>query len=78
MEGGEIGEKINEWNRQVPHRRMEEDRGGKTKGLMRKRYSLAQNITILQGFRKQPPFSIFSHGASASSTKHTKTSNYTR
>ena len=49
--------------------------GGKAKGLMRKMYSLAQNITVLQGFRKQPPFSIFSHRADATSTKATKTSN---
>lgn len=54
-----------------------ERQGGKTKGLMRKKYLLAQNITVLQGLGKQPPFSIFSHGAGATSTKPTETSNWT-
>ena len=66
-------EKINEQNRQAPHRRMEGDR----EGVMRKQNLLAQNITVLQGFGKQPPFSIFSRRAGATSTKHTKTSNPT-
>ena len=44
----EVEKKIKEWNRQVPHRRME----GERERLMRKQDSLAENITILQGIGK--------------------------
>jgi len=64
---GARGLHVEEWREQ----------GGKTKGLTGKKYSLAQDITVPQSFRKQPPFSIFSHRASATSTKPTKTSNRT-
>ena len=52
-----------------------EKQGGETKEPMRKKCLLAQNITVLQSFGKQPPFSIFSHRADATSTKSTETSN---